>query len=186
MGRPGNRRRVPYLKRFWNLVLDNKDKNAKATAESLKLRHKMVYDITSRLDSFSLNTVISGFMEYNNKMIDLARRENGIDKETLETAVTLLAPFAPHIAEELWEQLGHSETVFAHGWPSADEEAMKEDEVEIAVQINGKTRGVVKISSSSSKEEAIAAGKAAVADRLEGNVVKEIYVPGRIINLVVK
>ena len=175
-----------YLKRFWNLVLDNKDKNAKATAESLKLRHKMVYDITSRLDSFSLNTVISGFMEYNNKMIDLARRENGIDKETLETAVTLLAPFAPHIAEELWEQLGHSETVFAHGWPSADEEAMKEDEVEIAVQINGKTRGVVKISSSSSKEEAIAAGKAAVADRLEGNVVKEIYVPGRIINLVVK
>ena len=63
---------------------------------------------------------------------------------------------------------------------------MKEDEVEIAVQINGKTRGVVKISSSSSKEEAIAAGKAAVADRLEGNVVKEIYVPGRIINLVVK
>ncbi len=175
-----------YLKRFWNLVLDNKDKNAKATAESLKLRHKMVYDITSRLDSFSLNTVISGFMEYNNKMIDLARREDGIDKETLETAVTLLAPFAPHIAEELWEQLGHSETVFAHGWPSADEEAMKEDEVEIAVQINGKTRGVVKISSSSSKEEAIAAGKAAVADRLEGNVVKEIYVPGRIINLVVK
>ena len=175
-----------FLKRFWNLVLDNKNKNAKATPESVKLRHKMVYDISTRLDGFSLNTVISGFMEYNNKMIDLARRENGIDKETLETAVTLLAPFAPHIAEELWEQLGHSETVFAHGWPSADEEAMKEDEVEIAVQINGKTRGVVKISSSSSKEEAIAAGKAAVADRLEGNVVKEIYVPGRIINLVVK
>ena len=175
-----------FLKRFWNLVLDNKDKGTPETAESLKLRHKMVYDITGRLNSFSLNTVISGFMEYNNKMIELAKRENGIDKETLETAVTLLAPFAPHVAEELWEQLGHTETVFGHGWPSADEEAMKDDEIEIAVQVNGKTRSVVKISSSASKEEAIAAGKAAVADWLGGTLVKEIYVPGRIINLVVK
>ena len=82
--------------------------------------------------------------------------------------------------------MGHSETVFGHGWPSADEEAMKDDEIEIAVQINGKTRGTVMISTSCAKEEAIAAGKAAVADRLEGTIVKEIYVPGRIINLVVK
>ncbi|MCI8598022.1 MAG: leucine--tRNA ligase [Lachnospiraceae bacterium] len=175
-----------FLKRFWGLVLDNKDKDVKETAESVKLRHKLIYDITSRLDNFSLNTVISGFMEYNNKMIDLAKKEGGIDRDTLEAAITLLAPFAPHIAEELWEQMGHTDSVFAHGWPSADEEAMKDDEVEIAVQINGKTRGVVKISVDISKEDAIAAGKAAVADRLEGTIVKEIYVPGRIINIVVK
>ncbi|MEH2952828.1 leucine--tRNA ligase [Candidatus Merdisoma sp. JLR.KK011] len=175
-----------FLKRFWNLVLDNKDKDAKETAESVKLRHKMVYDISTRLDSFSLNTVISGFMEYNNKMIDLARKEDSIDRETLEAAITLLAPFAPHIAEELWAQMGHQDSVFAHGWPSADEEAMKDDEIEIAVQVNGKTRGTVTISSSASKEEAIAAGKEAVADRLSGTIVKEIYVPGRIINIVVK
>ncbi len=175
-----------FLKRFWNLVLDNKDKNAKETAESVKLRHKMVYDISTRLDSFSLNTVISGFMEYNNKMIELARKEDGIDRETLEAAITLLAPFAPHVAEELWEQMGHEDSVFAHGWPSADKEAMKDDEIEIAVQVNGKTRGTVTISSNASKEEAIAAGKAAVADRLDGTIVKEIYVPGRIINIVVK
>ena len=98
-----------FLKRFWNLVLDNKDKGTAETPESVKIRHKMVYDITTRLNSFSLNTVISGFMEYNNKLIDLAKRQDGLDKETLETAVTLIAPFAPHIAEELWEQLGHSE-----------------------------------------------------------------------------
>ena len=157
-----------FLKRFWNLVLDNKDKNAKETPESVKLRHKMVYDISTRLDSFSLNTVISGFMEYNNKMIELARKEGGIDRETLEAAITLLAPFAPHIAEELWAQMGHEDNVFAHGWPSADEEAMKDDEIEIAVQINGKTRGTVTISSTAS------------------TIVKEIYVPGRIINIVVK
>ena len=175
-----------FLKRFWNLVLDNKDKGTAETPESVKIRHKMVYDITTRLNSFSLNTVISGFMEYNNKLIDLAKRQDGLDKETLETAVTLIAPFAPHIAEELWEQLGHSETVFAHGWPDADEEAMKDDEIEIAVQVNGKTRGTVTISSSAAKEDAIAAGKEVVADWLKGTLVKEIYVPGRIINIVVK
>ncbi len=175
-----------FLKRFWNLVLDNKDKGTKETPESVKLRHKLVYDITSRLNSFSLNTVISGFMEYNNKMIDLAKRQGGIDKETLETAVTLLAPFAPHVAEELWEQLGHNETVFGHGWPDADEEAMKDDEIEIAVQVNGKTRGTVTISTSISKEDALAAGKAAVPEWLKGTIVKEIYVPGRILNFVVK
>ena len=175
-----------FLKRFWNLVLDNKDKGTKETPESVKLRHKLVYDITTRLNSFSLNTVISGFMEYNNKMIDLAKRQDGIDKETLETAVTLLAPFAPHIAEELWEQLGHSETVFAHGWPDADEEAMKDDEIEIAVQVNGKVRGTVRLSTSISKEDALAAGKAAVPEWLKGTIVKEVYVPGRILNFVVK
>ena len=175
-----------FLKRFWNLVLDNKDKGTKETPESVKLRHKLAYDITSRLNSFSLNTVISGFMEYNNKMIDLAKRQGGIDKETLETAVTLLAPFAPHVAEELWEQLGHNETVFGHGWPDADEEAMKDDEIEIAVQVNGKTRGTVTISTSISKEDALAAGKAAVPEWLKGTIVKEIYVPGRILNFVVK
>ena len=76
----------------------------------------MVYDITTRLESFSLNTVISGFMEYNNKLIDIAKKEGGIDKETLSTFAVLLAPFAPHMAEELWQQLGHEGTVFNAGW----------------------------------------------------------------------
>ena len=166
--------------------MDSKDADVKATKEMVKLRHKMVYDITSRLEAFSLNTVISGFMEYNNKFIDLAKKEGGIDRETLENAVVLLAPFAPHIAEELWEQLGHDTSVFDAGWPKYDEESMKDDEVEVAVQINGKTRAVVSIPADASKEEALAAGKAAVADKLTGTLVKEIYVPGRIINLVQK
>lgn len=126
-----------FITRFWNLVMDNREKNVKATKEMIKIRHKMVYDITTRLEAFSLNTVVSGFMEYNNKMIDLAKREGGIDKETLETAVTMLAPFAPHIGEELWRQLGHETSVFdkTNSWPSYDEESMKDDEIEVAVQI---------------------------------------------------
>lgn len=175
-----------FINRFWTLVTDNKDKDVQASKEMVKLRHRMVHDITQRLESFSLNTVISKFMEYNNKMIDLAKEEGGIDKETLKTAVILLAPFAPHLSEELWEQLGGSSSVFENTWPEHDEEAMKDDEVEVPVQINGKTRAVIKVPAEISKEDAIAAGKAAVADKITGNIIKEIYVPKKIVNLVVK
>ena len=175
-----------FLNRVWNLVMDSKDADVKATKEMIKIRNKMVYDITTRLESFSLNTVISGFMEYNNKLIDIAKKEGGIDKETLSTFAVLLAPFAPHMAEELWQQLGHEGTVFNAGWPTYDEDAMKDDEIEVAVQINGKTRAVVTVPADVSKEDAIKAGKEAVADKLTGTIVKEIYVPGRIINIVQK
>ncbi|XBX03766.1 leucine--tRNA ligase [Enterocloster clostridioformis] len=175
-----------FLNRFWNLVMDNKDKDVKASKEMIKLRHKLVYDIEYRFNQFSLNTVISGFMEYNNKLIELARKEGRIDKETLKTFVILLAPFAPHIGEELWQQLGGTDSVFHAQWPECDEEAMKDDEIEVAVQINGKTRAVISISADSSKEDAVAAGREAVKEKMTGNVVKEIYVPGKIINIVCK
>ena len=175
-----------FLNRFWNLVMDNKDKDVKASKEMIKLRHKLVYDIEYRFNQFSLNTVISGFMEYNNKLIELARKEGGIDRETLKTFVILLAPFAPHIGEELWQELGGDDSVFHAQWPECDEEAMKDDEIEVAVQINGKTRAVISISADSSKEDAIAAGREAVKEKLTGNVVKEIYVPGKIVNIVCK
>ena len=175
-----------FLNRFWNLVMDNKDKEIEATREMIKLRHKLVYDIEYRFNQFSLNTVISGFMEYNNKMIDLAKKEGGIDKETLRTFVILLAPFAPHIGEELWQQLGGTDSVFHAQWPECDEEAMKDDEIEVAVQVNGKTRSVIHLPADISKEDALAAGREAVKDKLAGNIVKEIYVPGKIINIVCK
>ena len=146
--------------------MDSKDANVAETKEMVKIRHKLVYDVTQRLESFSLNTVISGFMEYNNKLIDMAKKTGGIDKETMETFIQLLAPFAPHVAEELWQEYGHEDSVLHTQWPEADEEAMKDDEIEIPVQINGKTRAVISISAEASKEEAIAAGKEAIADKL--------------------
>ena len=175
-----------FLTRVWNLVQDSKEQNVEATKEMVKIRNKMVCDITTRLENFSLNTVISGFMEYNNKLLDIAKKAGGVDLETLSTVAVLLAPFAPHMAEELWEQLGHEGTVFNAGWPTYDEALMKDDEIEVAVQINGKTRAVVTVAADVSKDDAIAAGKAAVADKLTGTIVKEIYVPGRIINIVQK
>ena len=166
--------------------MTSKDQDIKETKEMVKLRHKLVYDIEQRFEQFSLNTVISGFMEYNNKFIELAKKEGGIDKETLKTFVTLLAPFAPHLGEELWRELGGTDSVFHSTWPECDTEAMKDDEVEIAVQINGKTRGVVALPADVDKETALAVGKEAVKDKLTGNIVKEIYVPGKIINIVCK
>src|SRR5699024_3463006 len=113
-----------FLSRFYNLVMDNKDKEIQPTKELVKARHKMIHMITQRLESFSLNTVISGFMESNNNLIALAKQLGGIDKETLEAAVLMLAPFAPHMGEELWQQLGHTDSVFHHPWPEHSEEAM--------------------------------------------------------------
>ena len=175
-----------FLNRFWKLVQDSAEANVAETKEMVKLRHCLIHDITERLESFSLNTVVSKFMEYNNKMIDMAKKTGGIDKETLSTYVILLSPFAPHIAEELWQVLGHDTSVFAAKWPEHDEDAMKDDEVEVPVQINGKTRAVISIPVDISKEDAIAKGKEAVADKLTGTIVKEIYVPKKIINIVQK
>ena len=175
-----------FLKKLWNLLMDSKDKDIKPTKEMIKVRHKLVYDITTRLESFSLNTVISAFMEHTNTLVAIAKKEGGVDRDTLDTLAVLLAPFAPHMAEEIWEELGNKESVFRAGWPKYDTEAMKDDEIEIPVQINGKTRAVIKISAEATKEEAIAAGKEAIADKLTGNIVKEIYVPKKIINIVQK
>ncbi len=175
-----------FITRFWNVVQENKDRDVKETKELVKLRNCLVHDITTRLETFSLNTVISGFMEYNNKLVALTQKD-GVDKATLEAFIQVLAPFAPHISEELWQQLGHEESVFHCGWPTYDEKLMEDDTVQIPVQLNGKKGAVVELPKDVSAEEAIAAGKAAIAARLEGkNIVKEIYVPGRIINIVAK
>ena len=177
-----------FLGRFYNLVMDSKDKHIEVTPEMMKLRHRLVADIEYRFQSFSLNTVIAGFMEYNNKLIDLAKKTGGVDLDTLKTFIILIAPFAPHIGEELWEAVGEKGSVFHAQWPEFDEEAMKDDEIEIPVQVNGKTKVTVSVPAEIAKNEALAAGKKALeeAGKLEGNIVKEIYVPGRIINFVVK
>ncbi len=174
-----------FITRLWKLVLENKDKGAAETEELLKERNRLVYDITTRLDSFSLNTVISGFMEHLNNLVAIGKK-GGVDKVTLETYMRLLAPFAPHISEELYEQLGHDGSVFHSGFPTYEEKYLVDDEVEIAVQVNGKTRALVTIAKDADKDTAIAKAKEALGDKLSGNVIKEIYVPGKIVNIVAK
>ena len=175
-----------FINRFWKMVQSGIEANVEATPETIKLRHRMIKDITTRLESFSLNTVVSGFMEYNNTFIEITKKQGGVDRETLETAVILLAPFIPHVASELWEDLGHTDSVYDQKWPEYDESQMKEDTVEIPVQINGKTKATMEISVNASKEQVIADAKTALGDKLSGQIVKEIYVPGRIVNLVAR
>ena len=174
-----------FLNRLWNMFTDNKDKEVKETKELVKIRNKMIYDITTRLEQFSLNTVISGFMEYNNKLMELTKK-GGVDKETLKTLTLLIAPFAPHIAEEMWEQLGGTDSVFHQSWPVYDESKMKDDEITIPVQVNGKTRATIVISADAPKDEILVAAKEAVASKITGTIRKEIYVPGKIVNIVAK
>ena len=175
-----------FLNKFYKLVMDNKDKNVEADRELLRVRANLISDIEQRFNSFSLNTVIAGFMEYNNKLNELSKK-NGVDKETLKAFVILLAPFAPHIGEELWEALGESGSVFHAEWPTFDESHKEVDIIEVPVQINGKTKLVIELDANVSKEDAIEAGKKALteAGKLEGTIRKEIYVPKKIINIVV-
>ncbi len=177
-----------FLNRFYKLVMEAKDKNTEPNKELLKYRNRLVYDIDNRFKAFSLNTVIAGFMEYNNKFMELAKKYEGIDRETLKTFVILLAPFAPHIGEELYEALGYTGSVFHATWPGYDENLMKDDEIEVPVQVNGKTKLLIHLEAEVSKEEAVKAGIEALraAGRLEGEIVKEIYVPKKIVNIVVK
>ena len=90
------------------------------------------------------------------------------------------------VGEEIWEVLGHTDTIAYEPWPTYDESKMVEDTIKVPVQINGKTKAVIEISADISKEDAIKTGKEAISDKISGNIVKEIYVPGRIINFVVK
>ena len=177
-----------FLSKFYALAMNSLEANTQPTQEMIKLRNKLVRDITKRLENFSLNTVISGFMEYNNKLADIVKKEGGVDKETIESYIRLLAPFAPHVSEELWSAYGHDKSVFdaEYGWPTYDEELCKDDEVEIGVQLNGKVKATVTIAVNASKEDALAKAKEALGDKLTGNIVKEIYVPGKIINIVAK
>lgn len=174
-----------FLTRFWRLVCENCAKDVPETRQLLRIRHQMVYTLTERLKSFSLNTVVSGFMEYTNKLLDLSTK-GGVDHETLKVFVQLLAPFAPHISEELWQRLGEKESVFHSEWPVASEEAMKEEEVEVVVQVNGKRKATILISVEDKKDLVLAKAREALGERLTGNLVKEIYVPGKIVNFVVK
>ncbi len=174
-----------FLSKFWNLCIDNMDRNTPETPELKTLRSQLVDTITKRLNSFSLNTVISGFMEFNNRLGKLSS-EGGVDRETLKTYVILLAPFAPHIAEELFERLGGSGSVFSQPWPEPDAAALVEDTREIAVQINGRMRGKITIAVDADQATVIAAAKEAAGKWVTENIVKEIYVPGKIVNIVCK
>lgn len=171
-----------FLRKFWNMCLDQYAGDYPETRETKKLRSSLIKDVSTRLENFTLNTAVSAFMEHTNAM----SAAGNMDRETLRTAVRLIAPFAPHLGEELWERMGGTDSVFHTEWPSYSEDDLREDEKEVAVQINGKVRARILLPVDCTKEEAIAKAKEALGDKAAGTVIKEVYVPGRIVNIVVK
>lgn len=173
-----------FLKKFWKLFqqeLIDED----PTKEELKSLHKLIKKVSTDIEVFSYNTSVSAFMVCTNELTQQKCRNLRI----LRTLVTVLAPFAPHIAEELWEQTGGEGSVCDTEWPTWNEDYLVEDEVQMPVSFNGKARFQINLPATASKEAII---EAAMSDErsqkyLKGKqVVKTIVVPGRIINIVVK
>lgn len=178
---------VRFLQRFYRLFAGSVSQTAPARDSLTKLRHRFVASLTERMDSFRLNTAVSAFMEWANALSAEARA--GLDRETLETMAITIAPFAPHLGEELWHELGYTTSVFAAAWPTYDEAWLTDDEVEIAVQVNGRVRGRMTVAVDATESDVVTVARELpeVATFIEGkNVVKNIYVPGRLLNVVVK
>ncbi|WAH36588.1 leucine--tRNA ligase [Alicyclobacillus dauci] len=176
-----------FLQRVYRLVAAHSTSPVAERDSLTKLRHRFVAALTERMESFRFNTAVSAFMEYLNALTTEAKA--GLDKATLETLTVCIAPFAPHLGEELWEMLGHKVSVFESVWPTYEEKWLKDDEVEIAVQVNGRVRSKVTVPADVSQAEAIRVAKELpeMAEWLDGKqIVKEIYVTGRLVNIVVK
>lgn len=143
--------------------------------------------------AFHFNTAIASVMELTNEAYSgalEAGRATGLKvmREALEAAVLCLAPFVPHVCEELWRDLGHAESVFRSAWPAADRSALSAEEVELAVQVNGKVRGRVTVPADLDEESVRARALAdeRVKPFLVGPVAKVVVVPGRLVNIVVR
>ena len=150
-----------------------------------RLLHKTIKAVTDDIEKMSFNTAISRMMEFSNALSPLEVRP----KSALETLVLLLSPFAPHIAEELWELLGHDSTLAYEAWPTYDAAKLVESEVEVPVQVNGKIRAKIRVPADADNAtiEAAARANETIASNLAGKtVVKSIVVPGRLVNFVVK
>ncbi|MCR5301716.1 MAG: leucine--tRNA ligase [Lachnospiraceae bacterium] len=169
-----------FIDRFAALV-DIVDKKPGDTSLEGSL-HKMIRKVTEDIEQMKFNTAVAAMMTFINEVY----ANGSVTKDEMFVFIKLLSPFAPHICEELWEQLGGDGLVATASWPEYDVEKTVDKTVEIAVQINGKLRATVMIDKDESKESAIAKGKEAVADKLTGNIIKEIYVPGKIVNIVMK
>ena len=168
-----------FLDRVWKL----QDMVTEETGYSkdLEIRvHQTIKKVSSDYENLKYNTAIAAMMS----LINDFYKKGSVTRDEFKTLITLLNPVAPHITEELWEIMNYGGMLYETTWPEYDEAKTVEDTVEIGVQVNGKVRATVKLAKDASKEEALAAGKEAVKDRLTENIIKEIYVPGKIINIV--
>ena len=170
-----------FLERIWKLQDILTDGDDYSSDMETKM-HQTIKKVSSDFENLKFNTAIAAMMALLN---DFAKK-GSITRGEYKTLLLLLNPVAPHMTEELWEICGYGGYVYQQSWPEYDEAKTVENTIEVPVQINGKTRAVVTLPIDADKDTAIAKGKEAVADKLTGTIVKEIYVPKKIINIVQK
>ena len=177
-----------FLDRVWRLLIEEGTLSSKVTdsndGKMEKVYHQTVKKVTEDFDGLRFNTAISQMMVFINE----GYKVDSIPKEYVEGFVKLLSPIAPHVAEELWEKLGHAETITYAAWPEFDESKMIEDEVEVVVQVNGKVRTKIVVAKDSTKEELEAAALAdeAIQKAAEGKQVRKVIaIPGKLVNVVI-
>ncbi len=170
-----------FLDRVWKLQDILVDGDSYTDDMETKM-HQTIKKVSNDFENLKYNTAIAAMMS----LINDFYKKNSVNKSEFKTLITLLNPVAPHITEELWSKLGYDGKVYQTSWPEYEEAKTQESTIEIAVQINGKTKTTIKVAADISKDDALSAGKEALADKLTGNIIKEIYVPGRIINIVMK
>lgn len=183
-----------FLNRAWRMIVDDHAEEASvspavvdepAGEEANRVLHRTIKAVTDDIDRLAFNTAIARMMEFTNHFTKQSRRPRG----AMEQFTLLLAPFAPHLAEELWQILGHDESLAYEPWPAYDESILAESTVEMPVQINGKVRAKIRVPSDADRSaiEEAALAESRVAELLDGkNLIKKIVVPGRMINFVVK
>ena len=183
-----------FLNRVWRLLVDedsgeisDKVKDMEAQKEQLKPLHEAIKKVSEDIEGLRFNTAISALMIFVNE----ANGWNEIPKSVAEEFIQILNPFAPHITEELWKMLGNDNSVAYADWPKFNEEHLKADEIMYPIQVNGKMRGEIYVDAAKAKDKDYVLGLAKEEENVakylsDGNLVKEIFVPGKIVNLVVK
>ena len=170
-----------FLERVWKLQDILVEGDAYSTDLETKM-HQTIKKVSLDFESLKYNTAIAAMMGLINEFY----KKNSINKAEYRTFLTLLNPVAPHITEELWQAVGFEGRLYQQAWPGYDEAKTVESTVEIAVQVNGKVKVTIQISKDEEQASAIAKAKEALGDKLTGTVIKEIYVPGRLVNIVAK
>jgi leucyl-tRNA synthetase len=184
-----------FLNRIWHLYAATYQASTAAQEQDEKLErslHRTIQQVSERLQSWRFNTMVSALMEFANELDAIQRRGDWRTKtfhQALDALLVLLAPSAPHIAEEMWKRSGHAGSIHAQNWPEWDDELARSETVEVAVQIDGRVRTVIMVPAGAERSDveqaAFAQGK--VKQHLEGaEVVRSVYVPGKILNLITR
>ena len=173
-----------FVEKVWKIA-SSLDDDATMTDDLRKLMHKTIKKVTEDTDTLNFNTGISALMVYVNDLVKLQKAP----LEAVKTITLLLSPYTPHLAEEMWSMLGEKPSVTKQPWPTYDEALCKDDTITVGVQVNGKLRGSISVSTDATSEDMLNAAKSEenVKKYLDGHtIIKEIAIPGKIVNIVIK